>query len=425
MGIVPLLKRNKALSLIQLGQTSLDSRFTFTRASSGSVVNASGTLVTAATDEPRFDHNPSTLQPNGLLNEGARTNSIRNSQAGGGAVNTNPTNWRLRGTVDGITAEVAGVGTQNGFNYVDVSFTGTSVSGNGFGCWFETATGIAGSNGQTWAQSLFIALQAGSIPAAMNLSLRTDYLDSGGAGLGNGDNGNIRSSLTSTLARFTGNFTVNQAATANLRPMLNVSWPAATAINFTVRIAAPQLEQGNYASSFIATSSAAATRALDSTRMLDINTLGFNPVQGTIFCEFSVYALSSTTIPIFTISDGTTNNRLQTFITTLGAVASRIVTAGVTANPGDVVGLISPNTVCRVALAYGVGTAQGITCVNGTLSTASSPASLPALATYTDGMRIGSQPGGFGATDPNIHIRRLSYRPVRLPNAALQQLTAL
>ena len=52
---------------------------TFTRASSGTFVGSDGVLQTAATDAPRFDHNPTTGESLGLLAEEARTNLLLNS----------------------------------------------------------------------------------------------------------------------------------------------------------------------------------------------------------------------------------------------------------------------------------------------------------------------------------------------------------
>ena len=60
---------------------SLPSAFTLTRASSGTYFDATGTLQTAGTNVARFDYDPATLLPRGLLLEGQATNLFLNSQA--------------------------------------------------------------------------------------------------------------------------------------------------------------------------------------------------------------------------------------------------------------------------------------------------------------------------------------------------------
>jgi hypothetical protein len=52
---------------------------TFTRASSATYIDSAGTLQTAATDVPRFDHNPTTGESLGLLVEEQRTNLLLNT----------------------------------------------------------------------------------------------------------------------------------------------------------------------------------------------------------------------------------------------------------------------------------------------------------------------------------------------------------
>jgi hypothetical protein len=72
---------------------------TFTRASSGTFVDSAGVLQIAATDVPRFDHNPTTGESLGLLVEEARTNLCLHSEdisnaawvPNGGTVTTNTT----------------------------------------------------------------------------------------------------------------------------------------------------------------------------------------------------------------------------------------------------------------------------------------------------------------------------------------------
>jgi hypothetical protein len=57
----------------------LDPRITFSRASTGTYVDANGVIQSAATDTARFDHNPTTDESLGLLVEEARTNLLLNT----------------------------------------------------------------------------------------------------------------------------------------------------------------------------------------------------------------------------------------------------------------------------------------------------------------------------------------------------------
>ena len=54
----------------------LDPRITFTRASSGTRVGPNGLIESIPTNVPRFDHDPITCKPLGLLIEEQRTNLL-------------------------------------------------------------------------------------------------------------------------------------------------------------------------------------------------------------------------------------------------------------------------------------------------------------------------------------------------------------
>ena len=55
---------------------TLDSRVMFTRTTTGTYVNSSGVIASAAIDAARFDYDPATLDPRGLLLEEQRTNIV-------------------------------------------------------------------------------------------------------------------------------------------------------------------------------------------------------------------------------------------------------------------------------------------------------------------------------------------------------------
>ena len=104
---------------------------TFTRASSGTFVGSDGVLKTATTNEPRFDHNPTTGESLGLLVEEARTNVLLNSatlstQSVTVAAAANTLSFYGTGTVTLTGVSTAGplVGT-GANNRVSLTFTPT------------------------------------------------------------------------------------------------------------------------------------------------------------------------------------------------------------------------------------------------------------------------------------------------------------
>ena len=78
-GQVPNLDLNFAQNKSLIDDYSGTTLVTFTRASSGTFVGSDGVRQTATTNEPRFDHNPTTGESLGLLVEEARTNALLNS----------------------------------------------------------------------------------------------------------------------------------------------------------------------------------------------------------------------------------------------------------------------------------------------------------------------------------------------------------
>lgn len=91
----------------------LDSQITFTRASTGTYFDSTGALQSAAINAPRFDYNPTTLQPLGLLIEEQRTNRLLGS--------AEPISQSVTVTAVAYTLSFYGAGT------VAISGTGTGT----------------------------------------------------------------------------------------------------------------------------------------------------------------------------------------------------------------------------------------------------------------------------------------------------------
>ena len=85
----PLLYRLAPSLLLQFaGAETLDSRVTFTRTTTATRTNSSGVIESVAINGPRFDYNPTTLAPLGLLIEEQRTNLLLNSLIDGTSLST-------------------------------------------------------------------------------------------------------------------------------------------------------------------------------------------------------------------------------------------------------------------------------------------------------------------------------------------------
>jgi hypothetical protein len=237
-------------------------------------------------DVPRIDFRNAdgTLSNCGrLLLEPQRTNSIRNSTMVGavtGSPGTAPTNWIIVGQ-SGISSQILATGIESGLQYIDVRITGTAASSGSFRFLFEQNTGIAATNGQTWTASVWARITGVSLTGTFAVTQRNAV-------------GGVLTTLstplayTSTLSRFTFTSTNNNALTAFAIPEITVALTGGTTYDFTIRIAAPQMELGAYATTFIPTTTAAVTRVLDGFTRGNIFTNGLiSSAGGTWFIDLA------------------------------------------------------------------------------------------------------------------------------------------
>jgi hypothetical protein len=217
--------------------------------------------TSAAYYGPRFDNAPAVASsPRGFLIEEARTNSIRNSTMQGGVTGspgTAPNNWAINNI--GTLTQTLAFGTEFGMPYVDLRLNGTTSTTN-IQINFEGGTAIAAASGQTWTSSFYARVSAGSQANISGFSNVIVERNSGGSALASTG---AALTLSSSLERKSFAKTLNQATTAFVNTQLQISTSSGVAIDITLRIYQPQLEQGAFASSPIPTFGAAATRAAD------------------------------------------------------------------------------------------------------------------------------------------------------------------
>lgn len=227
--------------------------FTCSSTTARSYTDVNGVLRNdLAADQPRFDWINGRRQ---LALNGPFTNVIRNNTMAGaapGSPGTFPTLWQ-----DGFTAiarQVVGVGTENGVDYIDLRFAGVPTDTGPQTCRMDITS--TASAGETWTNSVFVRLQAGSLT---NVDLTGFVLRAGNEG------GGTVFTPDSTLRHI-----INTRTLTGTNQMGALRWnyiDTVTPVDFTLRIGLPQCELGTFASPPIKTAGAAVTRAIETAEL--------------------------------------------------------------------------------------------------------------------------------------------------------------
>lgn len=232
-----------------------------TRPSPKWVYDRTGTLVEVPADTLAVSYDPSDLSaaPFAVIDLEPSTNHIRNNTMQGavaGSPGTLPTYWSSSHA--GLAREVVGTGVENGIEYVDVRFYGTS---NGeIIVATESPTSTAVVPDEVWSGSYFLKLAAGALSNVFRM--RTRLREGTASGAFVADARTIVTLTTGTLRdqEFIGEKTISSAGE---RLSWELTIDTTGTVDFTIRIGLPQLSQKKTPKFPIKTSSGAVTRAAD------------------------------------------------------------------------------------------------------------------------------------------------------------------
>lgn len=331
---------------------------TFTRASNATYVGSDGLIKTATTNEPRFDHTPTTGESLGLLVEEQRTNLVLRSEEFDNA------GWNT--PIPSIATVIPNAQiAPNGTLTAD-----TFTTASGTPALFQTVACLA-STKYTW--SFYVKL--GTMAAAdFRFAVRDD---SNGVFIAQDIAPSI-TPVTTEWRRVTYTFTTPVGCVL-VRPYPYRFIPAT--YGTTVFLWGAQLEAGDFATSYIPTTTAAVTRSAD---VASNTTVGSN--IRSLFAQFRSPA--SGTRPVVSLDDNTANERIEIF--TSGTDPKLLVTDGGSTVADLNGGTVTANVTAKAAAVF--DTNNYAFSVNGGASQLDSSGALPTV----NRIRIGSnQANGY------------------------------
>jgi hypothetical protein len=393
----------------------LDPRITFTRASLGTYTNASGIIQAAAANAPRWDFVNGVLR--GVLMEEPRTNIIPSSedftagwsQAGAtlaaGPVSPNGSSLTTRMVEDtsnaahysgSATASYTPSATYTFSVYAkmqQVRYLQLSIregAGNGGHATFDLQTGTV--SGPPAADG------TGVVGAAFILPI-------GG--------GTYRCGITSSIGA-----SVNGALYLFMSNAPNPGWAPSYAGNASngLLVWGSVCEKGSFATSYIPSAGAAATRAGDFATM-PTNPSWYNQPASTLLSE-SIHLTTAAVNgheAIAVLDNGSSNARVEIYRVGTSVNVQNLMYVAGSLTYGPTMGPIVPGAVIKAAMAWRSG--YQLSALNGVTAGADTQATIPTAATV---LNFGGVDGGIII---NGYMRRVGYWNSALPAGGLQQMT--
>ena len=390
---------------------------TFTNSSPAWGFNSSGVLVQPAANVPFIEYDPATGSALGWRVWDAVTNSIRNNTMVGavaGTPGTLPTNWATS-LPAGVTRQVVGVGAVNGIEYIDIRFSGTPAITSNIQIKPDGNAGaIATTASQSWAISSWVAVVAGSTANLSSPRLVLNDYSAGPTYLRTTIYASNVLSAGSTFARVSGVNTTG-ASTTIVEPLFLFDVTSGLAVDITIRIGLPQLQQSATVGPVVKTSGLTASSTADVASITGAAFAGIvNTLQGTLYASASVPNPGS--YSGFLVSLGTDfNNSVHALRQSDAQGVARIRTASVDQYLQGAGATWTDSSARAMAIAYSAASSNAA--FQGALMGSDTAVTLPAMTTLS----LGSL---FGFNQFRGYIRELAIWKSRRPNANLQALTA-
>jgi len=398
--------------------------FNVTRATTATRVNASGLIEVVASGIPRLDYYTSggTAGCPALLVEPSGSNSVLRSQ-----------DFSATWTV-GVSATVTGVtspdGTSNATTFISDGTTnrvrqsvslvsGTTYTYSLFGKFGSLSSGftmnVFEENATTYGSGVCQAFNlnegtlgaSGSVGAGFTLQ---------SVGMENYGNGWYRCRMTVLMGYTTPSGALGGKVGFRIGTEISGGRPLSV-VSGTVSAWGAQLETGSVATSYIPTTTAAATRNADVISLSGAVSGCIGQTEGTIYAE--VDAVNWTNLGrIFVVSDGTTLNAISILFNTSNRFRLIIDTGGGSAQ-ADISSSSLSNGVHKIAVAYANNDIAFF--VDGVLVGTDPSATIPACSQIFLG-KIGTS---SSTNFMNDRIRAVALYTTRLTNAELAALTTL
>jgi len=367
---------------------TFDSRLTFTRSGTGTYINSSGYVTTASTNVPRFDYDPTTLAPRGLLIESQAINTIRYSSA--------PQSWVA--AVSGTTiTDGSGLAPNNSSTPKQLAMT------SGGYCYQVTQ---ANQTAGTYTFSVW--LKASS---AQSVGMRVSRTGDGSV------KGMITAAVTTSWQRFQVQITNNATDTLDCgfdQRSLPPSVPG-PAVAATFLMWGAQLEAGSGASSNIETTASQVTRVADECTITGTNFSSFWPLSQSAFTVYwdGDITRSPANTQFYWLTRAGGSSRSRGYVTTGSLIRANNTAYDFT---------LSPTTSMTVGTRFksAVAISSGSSAMYGNNSSVTGSDTSAGAVTLFDADSLNFNPNA----ENFMHIRSFKFYNTRLTNAELLALVS-